>query len=125
MGANLLGMFGVISVLLASAAVYVVLASTVSARQREFRIRLALGAQRATLLRHLGRTAVGLLVPGVVVGNVLAVVGLSYLGSLVDDISIEVVPYCVAASGIVLCLATCMSLGPVIKVSRLSATRVM
>lgn len=69
----LIGALGVLALLLASVGVYGVMAYAVSRREREFGIRLALGAQRhqifAMLLGSTART-VGL---GIVAGTVLAV----------------------------------------------------
>lgn len=70
---SVLGAFGLAALLLAGLGVYGVLATSVAEREREMRIRVALGASTGTVIRGLlGRTAV-LTVAGIGIGGVGAV----------------------------------------------------
>ncbi|MCP4655569.1 MAG: ABC transporter permease [bacterium] len=70
--ANLLSVFGILAAVLAVVGIYGVMAYSVGQRQREFGIRMAMGAQRADLYRKvLGEAAIVVLV-GLAVGICLA-----------------------------------------------------
>src|SRR5262249_41246151 len=66
----MLGAFGLLALLLASAGLYAVLSFWVTERTREIGIRLALGGQRTQLLRKISRDALHMAAPGVVVGAI-------------------------------------------------------
>jgi predicted permease len=68
----MLGAFGLLAVLLASAGLYAVLSYCVTERTREIGIRLALGSQRSQLLRKILGDAVRMAAPGVTAGAVAA-----------------------------------------------------
>ena len=83
----LTGLFAISALLLASIAIFGVLAYSVEQRRREFGIRTALGAQRAQLLAMImsqGLTPVGL---GLAVGLVAALMGGRLLQGFVFGIS--------------------------------------
>jgi predicted permease len=79
----LLGLFGGLAMLLAAVGIYGVLNYWVSARQREIAIRLAVGAQRSTILRWAGLHATRLAVVGIVLGAIGAWNVARWLESLV------------------------------------------
>jgi predicted lysophospholipase L1 biosynthesis ABC-type transport system permease subunit len=66
----LLGLFGGLAMLLAAVGIYGVLNYWVSARQREIAIRLAVGAQRSTILRWASLHAARLAGLGIVIGAI-------------------------------------------------------
>jgi predicted permease len=66
----LLGLFGGLAMLLAAVGIYGVLNYWVSARQREIAIRLAVGAQRSSILRWAGLHATRLAVIGIILGAI-------------------------------------------------------
>jgi putative ABC transport system permease protein len=79
----LLGLFGGLAMLLAAVGIYGVLNYWVSARQREIAIRLAVGAQRSTILRWASLHAARLAGLGIVIGAVAGWSASRWLESLV------------------------------------------
>jgi predicted permease len=84
----LLGAFAVIALLLAAVGIYGVLAYLVSRRTHEIGIRLAIGADRAQVIRMILGQGVGLTAVGLVVG----VVGAVALTRLMTSVLYEVTP---------------------------------
>ena len=72
LAARLLGLFAFSGLVIAIAGIYGLLAYSVSQRTREFGLRLALGAQRETILWLVFRHALVLLAVGVAIGALLA-----------------------------------------------------
>jgi predicted permease len=68
----LIGLFGALAILLAAIGTYGVIAYAVSQRTQEFGLRLALGAQRFDLLRLVLAQGARLVLPGTVLGVLLA-----------------------------------------------------
>jgi putative ABC transport system permease protein len=83
----LLGLFGALSMLLAAVGIYGVLNYWVSARQREIAIRLAVGAQRSSILRWAGLHATRLAVIAIVLGSIGAWSAARWLESLVFGVT--------------------------------------
>jgi len=87
LAAGLLGVFGALALSLASVGLYGVMAHTVGQRQREIGLRLALGADRAAVLR-LVLTEVGALVAiGVAIGLACSAMASRGLASLLFGLS--------------------------------------
>jgi predicted permease len=80
--ADLVGGFAGLAVLLASIGIYGLLAYVVGQRSREIGIRMALGAQRAAILRMFLRKGVALAGVGIVAGMVLSGFTASMMASL-------------------------------------------
>ncbi len=72
--ATLSGFFGALAVLIATIGLYGVMSYTVARRRVEIGIRMALGADRGSVVRMIVRDATLLLGAGVIVGTLLAVV---------------------------------------------------
>jgi predicted permease len=68
----LITLFGVLAVLIAVLGVYAVAANAVAQRAREFGIRIALGASRADVLRHVSGEMIAVVTGGVFVGAAIA-----------------------------------------------------
>lgn len=81
-GATLLSLFGVLTLVLAAVGVYGVLASLVGRRTREIGIRVALGARPAEVVALVLRQSFALVAGGVVVGLFLALVAAKAIASL-------------------------------------------
>ena len=79
---NLMGLFALISLALASLGLYGVLAYAVSQRTKEFGIRMALGADRARLLHQVIREGAMLTVGGVFLGVAGSFAAARLIGSL-------------------------------------------
>lgn len=71
---GMLGIFGLLALALASVGLYGILAYTVSGRQREIGVRMALGASRTAVLRLVLRQGMMLVCIGAGIGLVLALV---------------------------------------------------
>ena len=104
----LLSSFGVAALLLALLGVYGVLAYSVSLREQEFGIRIALGSGKAALMRLVVRQAAVPVVSGIVVGLALALVATRWVASLLYETS-AVDPAAVSASIVVLFAAALLA----------------
>lgn len=80
--ATLSGFFGFLAVLLASVGLYGVLSFMVTQRRNEIGIRMALGADRARIMKLILRDAALLLVIGLAIGGVLGVFAARLAGSM-------------------------------------------
>jgi predicted permease len=83
----LLGLFGALAMVLVSVGIYGVINYWVSMRQREIAIRLALGAQRSTILRWAAFDATRLAVLGIILGAMGAWGASRWLKSLVFGVT--------------------------------------
>jgi predicted permease len=97
------GVLGVFAVLLAITGIFGLASYTVSRRNREFGVRMALGAQHGDILRAaLGRVCV-LLVTGSVAGAVLSLAGSRVIASIVSQAS-AFDPLALAATALIMAL---------------------
>ncbi len=86
-GAALLGIFGTLALVLASLGLYGVMAYSVSQRQREIGLRMALGAQQTEVLRLVLREGLTLVAIGVTIGLAAAFVVSRGVASLLYAVS--------------------------------------
>jgi predicted permease len=86
-GATLAGMFGVAGVLLAAIGLYGMIAGRVTQRSQEFGVRIALGADRRTILLDVLGRAVRIASVGIVLGAILTALAARGLTTLLLDVS--------------------------------------
>jgi ABC-type lipoprotein release transport system permease subunit len=87
MGANLLGVMGILAVILAAVGLYGVIAYAVSQRTQEMGIRLALGAAPRDLLRMVMRQGLVITGMGLAIGLALAFAATGFMRSLLPGIA--------------------------------------
>jgi ABC-type antimicrobial peptide transport system permease subunit len=87
MAASFSAAFGVLAILLSAVGLYSVMAYVVSQRTREVGIRMALGANRADVMKMITRQGMKLAAVGVVIGLLLALALAQVLSSLLIGIS--------------------------------------
>lgn len=98
LGGSVLGLFGLLGLTLAAVGIYGVMAYSVSQRTRELGIRVALGADRSSVLQLVLGEGLRLAVIGTVIGMIGALAtarlvrGLLYSTSAIDPIAFTVVP---------------------------------
>ncbi len=104
----LLSSFGFAALLLALLGIYGVLAYSVSLRQQEFGIRIALGCDKSTLMRLVARQAALPVAGGILAGLALAFAATSYVRSLLYETSVAD-PAAIAASIALLVVAALLA----------------
>lgn len=98
LGGSVLGLFGLLGLLLAAVGIYGVMAYSVAQRRREIGIRVALGANRGTVVKMVLREGMGLTLLGAAIGLAAAagaaqlVKGLLYGVSTMDPVAFTAVP---------------------------------
>jgi ABC-type antimicrobial peptide transport system permease subunit len=85
-GALLMGMFATLALVISAVGVYGVTAYGISARTREFGVRIALGARPNDILRLVFAKAAAMLLAGLLVGLVGAFAATRVLASLLYDL---------------------------------------
>jgi predicted permease len=104
----LLSSFGAAALLLALLGIYGVLAYSVSLRQQEFGIRIALGCDKPTLMRLVARQAALPVAGGIVAGLILAFAATRYVQSLLYQTN-AADPVAIAASIALLAIAALLA----------------
>lgn len=84
--AKLAGFFGLVALLLASVGLYGILSYAVARRTSEIGIRMALGAQRANILRMVLRETLLLVLSGVLIGIPASFAATRFASSVISDL---------------------------------------
>jgi hypothetical protein len=117
--ALLISGFAGLALVLASLGLFGILAYTVQKRWREYGVRMALGAEPKAVVRLIARGAARLLLPGVLVGAVVAVV----VGQLLGAMLFGVRPFDAATFTLVLAVLSVTTVvsvvGPALRVMRI------
>ena len=114
----LLGAFAVLALLLASLGMYGVLSYAVTQRTNEIGVRMALGATSREILFSFGKRGVGLVLCGLVIGNVLAVFASRLLTTLLYGFRPDYIETVVAVSVILVAVAAVACFVPARRASR-------
>ena len=117
--AGLFGAFGLVGLLLAVVGLYGVIAYAVSRRTKELGIRMALGADRGTVLRLVLREGLGLTTMGIVLGLAAALLATRILSSVLYGISSTDALTFVGVSALLAAVALAASVLPALRASRL------
>ncbi len=83
----LISSFAFLALILSCIGIYGVMAYTVAQRTQEIGVRMALGAERANVLRMIMRFAIRLMFAGVIIGLVGAFASSRFLASLLFEVS--------------------------------------
>jgi putative ABC transport system permease protein len=101
-GSSLFGGLALLALVLASLGLYGVVAFSVSRRTREIGIRVALGADRGTIVRAVMREGLGLVAIGAALGLILSIAGAAALRSVLLGIGVlDVVSYAAATAALI------------------------
>ncbi|HWH50351.1 MAG TPA: ADOP family duplicated permease [Gemmatimonadaceae bacterium] len=87
LGAIMFAAFGLLALALAAIGLYGVIAYNVTQRTHEMGVRVALGAQARDVIRLIVREGLGVAVPGVMLGAIIALVAGKWLGPLLFEVS--------------------------------------
>lgn len=117
--AILIAAFAGLALVLAALGLFGVLAYTVQKRWREFGVRMALGARPEAVVRHIVHGAARLLVPGMVVGAVLAVVVGQFLSAMLFGVRpLDAVTFTIVVAVLVLTAVAAVA-GPAFRATRI------
>jgi predicted permease len=118
--AKLASGFGVLALLLASIGLYGVMTYAITRRTREIGLRMALGAQRADLVRSIVLESLRLVVAGIVVGVPAALASVRLLRTQLTGVGAIDPPSIGVALGVLMASAIVASLLPALRASRVS-----
>jgi putative ABC transport system permease protein len=79
LGAMMFSTFGALALVIAAVGLYGVLTYSVSQRTREIGVRMALGARRDVIIRHIASEGVSIVAVGIVIGVVMALAAAHFL----------------------------------------------
>jgi len=119
LGAALLGSMGLLGLALASIGLYGVLAYSVARRTREIGLRVALGADRAAVLRMVARESAVLLIIGLAIGLAISVFATKPLAMfLVPELSPSDPATFLTVAAVLAAVAFAATLGPALRALR-------
>jgi ABC-type antimicrobial peptide transport system, permease component len=123
----LVGVFGALALLLAAAGIYAVVAVMAAAREREFGVRLALGASPARLARTVLVAGVAQVLLGLAIGLMLSLALSGVLRSVLVQINRNIVdpPVLLGVCGVLLVVGSLSCLGPALRAARVHPMRAL
>jgi putative ABC transport system permease protein len=121
----LITLFGLLAVLIAVLGVYAVAANAVAQRAREFGIRVALGATKANLLRHVSGEMVVVVTGGVIAGAAIAWAASRVMTGLVYGVTIHDAGVFAAAPLVLVLAALAATIVPARRAMRVEPVAVM
>lgn len=122
---RMLGMFGLLGLVLASVGLYGLMAYSVSGRQREIGVRMALGASRASVLRLVVREGMTLVGIGAVIGLALSLLAGRAFSRMLFGLSPADPLSLAGASGALLLVALLACWIPAMAASRMDPMRAL
>jgi ABC-type antimicrobial peptide transport system permease subunit len=115
---TLSGFFGALALLLAAIGLYGVVSYAVTRRTREIGIRMALGAERGSVVRLVARYAIGLVLAGTAIGVPAAMVLTRLVQSFLFGVKAEDAGTMAGGSLVLLLAAGLASLAPTLRATR-------
>jgi putative ABC transport system permease protein len=125
---QLIGLFGTLAggaLLFAAAGLFAVLSYVVSHRMREFGIRVAIGAQRADVLRLVMRDAMEMALGGTAIGGLIGVLGAAIVAPAIFGVDTMSVVALIVAEGALIAVTLLASLVPALRATRADAVDVL
>jgi putative ABC transport system permease protein len=122
---RVLGAFAAVACLLAAIGLHGLLSFIVSARTREFGVRLALGADRGDILASVSRRGIELAVIGIIVGLGLAYLAGRSMQALLVGLGPADIPTLAISIGIAMVMTLAGSLLPAIRAARIPPTEAL
>jgi ABC-type antimicrobial peptide transport system permease subunit len=122
---RVLGVFAAVACALAAVGLHGLLAFVVSARRREFGVRLALGAEPRTIVALVGRRGLAMGAAGVAMGLVVAYLAGRWAESLLVGVSPADPLALAVAAGVSIAMTLTGSVLPALRAARTSPTEVM
>jgi len=117
-GATLFAVFGALALVLAAIGLYSVIAYNVTQRTHEMGVRVALGAQARDVIQLIVREGLRIVIPGVVLGAIIALVAGKWIAPLLFNVSPNDPPVIVAVVVTLLGVAVLASWLPAQRASR-------
>ena len=125
LGASMFSAFGLLALVLAAVGLYSVIAYNVAQRTHELGVRVALGAQRADVLKLIVSEGLRLSIAGAVIGTVIALGAGRWLAPLLFDLSPRDPAVYIAVALVLLSVSTLASWLPARRAAAVEPTRAL
>ena len=123
--ATLSGFFGLLAGVLAAIGLYGVISYMVAQRRNEIGIRMALGADRRTIIGMIAREAAILLGAGLIVGTLLVLTTMRFVGEMLFGLRPDDPPTLLMAVAILSAVAAAATYLPALRAARLDPTEAL
>ena len=117
-GAIMFAVFGALALVLAAIGLYSVIAYNVTQRTHEMGVRVALGAQARDVIQLIVREGLRIVLPGVVLGAIIALVAGKWIAPLLFDVSPKDPPVLVSVILVLIAVAVVASWVPAMRAAR-------